>query len=112
MGTLTGQNSELSSICQVPPVFGSQQPAISMPALSLSLDILKSCPAPTLLNKSNSNHFLVALGSRGKDGQEGALSQCEGPGNLSLQVASGELTCHDGQGVTLSPSWDKDSVIL
>ncbi|XP_048847529.1 myocardin-related transcription factor A-like isoform X2 [Brienomyrus brachyistius] len=66
---------------QVLPVFGSQQPAVSMPAPSISLGILKSRPPPTLLNNSNSNHFLVALGSRGKDGQEGALSQSKGPGN-------------------------------
>uniref|UniRef100_A0A3B3R754 Myocardin related transcription factor A n=1 Tax=Paramormyrops kingsleyae TaxID=1676925 RepID=A0A3B3R754_9TELE len=86
---------------QVPPVFGSQQPAISMPAPSLSLDILKSCPAPTLLSNSNSNHFLVALGSRG---QEGTLSQCEGPGNVSLQRVQSTPTKSSSQSPPVTDS--------
>ncbi|KAL2078082.1 hypothetical protein ACEWY4_025767 [Coilia grayii] len=71
---------------QVPQVFVAQQPSAQVTAPSISLDLLKAHPAPTLVTDSNGNHYLmVTLANSSTDGQLSVTPQNKTNGRITLQ---------------------------
>ena len=71
---------------QVTPVFISQQNGTQVSAQTISLDLLKSQTAPTLVTDGNGNHYLIALTNHSPDGQNSVSSLGKSNGRITLQV--------------------------
>ncbi|XP_055085380.1 myocardin related transcription factor Ab isoform X3 [Periophthalmus magnuspinnatus] len=70
---------------QVTSVVINQQNGTQIHTQAISLDLLKTNGAPTLVTDSNGNHYLIALTSNPGDGQNGVSSLAKTNGRITLQ---------------------------
>ncbi|XP_072312671.1 myocardin related transcription factor Ab isoform X2 [Eucyclogobius newberryi] len=70
---------------QVTSVVINQQNGTQIHTQAISLDLLKTNGAPTLVTDSNGNHYLIALTSNPGDGQNGVSALAKNNGRITLQ---------------------------